>query len=384
MMNSRTEVQDSETPKQEDYFMNELKSVIDANPYGHLELKYRVSLMQKISSADITNKIFLECVKFVLPIWKLDNSEDINFEILLQAIQEYLYDGKGSKEHIEELQNKFRNYFENVSDTKSGLPGLSIISLSGGIIGEAAQILDIDDYEGQDDNSFDWDVWNPDFCASIAYAGGNPFVDEGDVAKRKCFWNWYLDIVDKLKNESDNPVLPFKYTDATESETTEIFTRTQTFQTNEIIDKIRRVIELCRNDLDNSMESAQWIKIELVGECLEGGLAMRGFYFDNEEEKNEIDLKYYLYDDDDSAVDVMDGIKNLMYEQSPKEGAWFGYIISVNKNSDFSINFNYDNMSALSDIWQKPDIFSEEFETYPRSIDFTPEWLQSIVVKYKS
>jgi len=363
--------------------MNELESVIEANPRGHLELKYRVSLMQRINNADITNKIFLECVKYVLPIWQADNSEDTNFEILLQAIQDYLYDGKGSKEHIGKLQDKFRNYFEDVSNTKAGLPGLSIIALSGSIINNAAQILNIEDYEGQDDNSFDWDVWNPDFCASIAYAGGNPFVDEGDVAKRVHFWAWYLDITDKLTHNSDSPILSIKYRDAAAKETTEGFTRSQTFNTEEIVNKIKRVIELCRKDLENSGENIQWNKIELTGECLEAGLAMEGYYFDHNGQKNEIALKYYLYDDDDSATEIMDGIKNLMYRQAPNEGAWFAYNISTDKSSDFTIKFNYDSLDNLPEIWQEPDTFSDEFETYPRSKDFTPKWLESIVVKYK-
>lgn len=75
------------------------------------------------------------------------------------------------------------------------MAGWAIIALGYAIQNDAASILEIEDYNGEDDNTFDFESWNVDFICSIAYSGSNPFVEIGNVEKRKEYWLWYAKMV---------------------------------------------------------------------------------------------------------------------------------------------------------------------------------------------
>ena len=51
------------------------------------------------------------------------------------------------------------------------MAGWAVISLCYSIADHAAAMLDIDEYEGEDDGAFEYEVWNTDFFASMAFAG---------------------------------------------------------------------------------------------------------------------------------------------------------------------------------------------------------------------
>jgi hypothetical protein len=92
----------------------------------------------------------------------------------------------------------------------SGLVGLTAKSLCASLAYDAA--IKVDDYESEDDNAFDWQDWNPDFYASMAFSGGNLFAGEGDTGRRREFWNWYPDTVLKIiKNPGKSLIVRFKY-----------------------------------------------------------------------------------------------------------------------------------------------------------------------------
>ena len=82
------------------------------------------------------------------------------------------------------------------------MAGWAIIALGYAIQNDAASILEIEDYNGEDDNTFDFESWNVDFMCSITYSGSNPFVEIGNVEKRK----EYLAVVCKNGREvTQNP-----------------------------------------------------------------------------------------------------------------------------------------------------------------------------------
>lgn len=86
---------------------------------------------------------------------------------------------------------RLRNYAEQSIESCEDMAGWAIIALGYAIQNDAASILEIEDYNGEDDNTFDFESWNVDFICSIAYSGSNPFVEIGNVEKRKEYWLWY-------------------------------------------------------------------------------------------------------------------------------------------------------------------------------------------------
>lgn len=361
----------------------ELKQVITSSINGHLPLHYRVELMRMVENKDTVNKIFFECSKKVFPIWLLENSKDYSVAEILNKADDHLYHSN-DKIDFEKTADKYRNHLEDTSVSKSGLAGLSALSLCYSIAYNAASILEIDEYNNEDDNIFDWDVWNPDFYASIAFAGGNPFLGEGDSRKRKEFWLWYLDVVQTLSITPNEPVLKWEEFKIPSNEVLNQFKRTQSYDTETIKEKIEKVIAFTIEDLKEQDADAVWNKIEIEGGCLQSGIGLSANYI-NKDSNNKvpIELTYYYYDDDKSSDSLMDEIKDEMYEQAKTEGAWLSYFITVLPDLTYKIHFNYDKLEDLPEGKQDLDDLIDEFKAYPRSKDFTPVWWQNALASKK-
>ena len=129
-------------------------------------------------------------------------SEEFGAENLLYSalfeIDSYLYKNKGTIESISVSVERLRNYAEQSIESCEDMAGWAIIALGYAIQNDAASILEIEDYNGEDDNTFDFESWNVDFICSIAYSGSNPFVEIGNVEKRKEYWLWYAKMVGEV------------------------------------------------------------------------------------------------------------------------------------------------------------------------------------------
>ena len=182
------------------------EEVIENNSLGHLPLSDRMMIREQLEDCDLINKTYFECAKKVYPLWKEEYPDDnIVYEMLKKA-ENYLYKKKGTKKDFIELADKHKNSIE-VINSNAGAAGLTALYLCYHIGTDAA--FD-DDYNGDDDNSFDYEDLLPDFFGSIAFSGGNPFSTShsGDVQKRREYWIWYVSIANTLFENSDNPILP--------------------------------------------------------------------------------------------------------------------------------------------------------------------------------
>lgn len=345
--------------------ISELRMVIEQSGNGHLPLFCRVELLQSIGNVEIVNKVFAECCKKVYPLWG-NEIEDTLLRKLLCSADEYLYHGKGKADALVEEANRLRNYVEGQSCTES-MAGWAVISLCYSIADHAAAMLDIDEYEGEDDGAFEYEVWNTDFFASMAFAGGNPFVDEGDAGKRREFWNWYLDTVETLCRKSDALLIRIDVPKKKEAEQNTIPQRTQTYQTPAIQEKIRQVIENSMK-VYNENYTGMWDKIIIKAEGIDSITTNNHFILKGTTTKFPASWKNF---------DLMEEIKDEMYSQADIEGAWLTCTIELMPNKTFTVCFNYDEMLDN----ETPDNFSHEFKNYPRAKEYTPVWWQEILGK---
>ena len=351
--------------------ISELRTVIEQSGNGHLPLSCRVELLQSIGNVEIVNKVFAECCKKVYPLWG-NEIEDTLLRKLLCSADEYLYHRKGKADTLVEEANRLRNYVEGQSCTES-MAGWAVISLCYSIADHAAAMLDIDEYEGEDDGAFEYEVWNTDFFASMAFAGGNPFVDEGDAGKRREFWNWYLDTVETLCRKSDAPLIRIDAPKKKEVEQNTIPQRTQTYQTPEILSKIQEVINSALVLYDKDYND-KWDKIIISVRCMAVGLRAKNTVI---KEGQEHRMKTSL-----QVFDIMNDVKKEMYNQAKVEGAWFYCIIELNPDLTYSIRFVYDDKSQIpQDHLVDSDDFVAEFKKYPRAKEYTPLWWQEILGK---
>ena len=350
--------------------ISELRAVIEQSGNGHLPLSCRVELLQSIGNVEIVNKVFAECCKKVYPLWG-NEIEDTLLRKLLRSADEYLYHGKGKADALVEEANRLRNYVEGQSCTES-MAGWAVISLCYSIADHAAAMLDIDEYEGEDDGAFEYEVWNTDFFASMAFAGGNPFVDEGDAGKRREFWNWYLDTVETLCCKSDAPLIRIDAPKKKEVEQNTIPQRTQTYQTPDILLKIQQIIEKSTK-VFNDYCTGNWDRIIVEAHCI-GDVRTEGYFIcNNIVSKMPVSL---------STADLLSEIKNEMYKQASIEGAWLMCKIVFDTQKKFIIEFNYDNKASLpNDVFDNPERLEMAFKKSPRGKDYTPVWWQEILGK---
>lgn len=156
--------------------------------------------------------------------------------------------------------------------------------------------------------------------------------------------------------------------------------RTQSCDINIIKEKMLHIVDMTIEDLYNQYGKINFSKIEFNTICSElSGVISETFYFDDKNNKKTIeDVREWP---DERQWAIMNNIKQDMYKQQPKEGAWLESQMIIFPNKTYKINFIYDEYEKLSKISKKPDNIQEEFRKYPRSKDFTPEWWKNILGK---
>ena len=185
-----------------------LKELINQSSMGHLPLPLRINLMKRISDIRVVQKIQCECCKKIY--FFAGKKNNVHAQVL-SCINSYLYKAENSVEDILLETEKLRIHIEdNYKETDTAV-GWAIVMLGYTVCYDAASILNIEDYCGEDDGSFDHESWNADFIGSIVYSGGNPFVNEGngDTGKRKEYWHWYLDMILSIYKNSEREIITF-------------------------------------------------------------------------------------------------------------------------------------------------------------------------------
>ncbi len=352
-----------------DNYLTLLKDEIRNNSFGHLALKYRVQLMRYIDSPLIVNKIFYNCV---VKIKSLKEGIFQDNEILLQIlfeIRDYLYNNKGDKNHFMIIFDKYKNYLYEY-DALGGL----LLSLCFNIATDASLMLDIAEYNEEDDNEYDFEMWNPDFFAEIICSEGVYFIpsNSGSVEKREAYWIWVLDIIGKICRDANFEVAPLYYQKGMD----EKFTIPS------------------RNQLDDTIEAQFKDILFYIVDCepqkLKEGLEYKILFV-----SSVVDMFSILSSKGDAIIlstknvdkicNAFRNIREQMYKKNSKQGAWFQVEILLKNKDLYTLNFNYDNFEQIPSLFQEPDWLLKMFKEYPRSKEYTPSWLQKIVgskVKY--
>ncbi|MFK2367833.1 Imm5 family immunity protein [Bacteroides fragilis] len=240
--------------------ITKLKEVVNQNSMGHLPLPYRVDLMKQIGNTLVVQKILCECCKKVYLLCEKMNGEKIPLHNILFDADKYLYKGKGNVESIFSLVEKWRNYAEQSIDSSEDMENWAIIALGYATRYDGASMLAIEDYYGEDDNAFDFESWNVDFICSIAYSGGNPFVEIGNVEKRKEYWLWYLDMVLAMYENPDKPYLKIKALGKTALPVI-IPKRTQSWRVSNTSKEVERFINTLIQEV--SKQTTSWDRITI-------------------------------------------------------------------------------------------------------------------------
>ena len=189
--------------------IDKLRKTVAENTEGHLPLSCRIELMKQIGDILTVQKIMCECCKKACSVTGRQIKENVH---LLSRINRHLYRKPDSVEDIEKESGELWFHVQNNPDETTTTVSWAIASLGYFVYGDAASMLDPEDYEGEDDDSYDPESMDIDFIVSLVCSGGSPFSDEwkGDVKKRREYWNWYLDMVLAVYENPQQEVIPFR------------------------------------------------------------------------------------------------------------------------------------------------------------------------------
>ena len=350
--------------------IEKLKEIINQNSMGHLPLSYRVDLMKQIGNSRTVQKVLCECCKKACSSFPEEFCAENLLAEVLSEIDSYLYKNKGTAESILVSVERLRNYVEQSADSPEGMASWAIISLGYAIRYDAASILAIEDYNSEDDDAFDFESWNADFICSIACSGSNPFVETGNVEKRKEYWLWYVKMVLEV---SQNPNLKYLSLPVFKSPTP--------------------LIDIpVRHQSDNTIEAQFKDILSYIMDC-EPQKFKEGLEYDILFVSTVVDMFSITSSDGDRITlntkncdkicNTLRDIRKRMYQKDPKQGAWFQVEIFLKNKEQYTFNFNYDNLEQLPSFFQEPDWLLGMFKKFPRSKEYTPLWLREIVGRRK-
>lgn len=350
--------------------IEKLKEIINQNSMGHLPLPYRVDLMKQIGNSRTVQKVLCECCKKACSSFPEEFCAENLLVEVLSEIDSYLYKNKGTAESILVSVERLRNYVEQSADSLEGMASWAIISLGYAIRYDAASILAIEDYDSEDDDAFDFESWNADFICSIACSGSNPFVETGNVEKRKEYWLWYVKMVLEV---SQNPNLKYLSLPVFKSPTP--------------------LIDIpVRHQSDNTIEAQFKDILSYIMDC-EPQKFKEGLEYDILFVSTVVDMFSITSSDGDRITlntkncdkicNTLRDIRKRMYQKDPKQGAWFQVEIFLKNKEQYTFNFNYDNLEQLPSFFQEPDWLLGMFKKFPRSKEYTPLWLREIVGRRK-
>lgn len=231
-------------------------------------------------------------------------------------------------------------------------------------------ILEIEDYNGEDDNTFDFESWNVDFICSIAYSGSNPFVEIGNVEKRKEYWLWYAKMVGEVtQNPNIEHLLLSEYRSGSSS--IDIPTRNQFDDTIEA--QFKDILFYIMDCKSQKLKEGLEYNILFVS-CVVDMFSITS---------SKGDIITLNTRNTDKICNAFRNIRELMYNKNSKQGAWFQVEMFLKSKAQYTLKFNYDNLEQIPSFFQKPDWLLEMFREYPRSKEYTPLWLRKIVGRRK-
>jgi hypothetical protein len=341
---------------------------------GHLELIYRTELALYLDNTQIISKLQIECAKKVFSIWQSAYEDDTKVRQIIHLAEEFLRD-KIEKEILIRYLDNCKNSIEEKEGIESNA-GMASLKMGYSIAYENADLIS-EVYNS--DEEADYEELHCDFYASIAYAKGNPFLSLGNIDKRREFWNWYLDCAMALFN---NDIVSIKLPDLGISYKENNISREQDINLDiNAGNLLKSVIQIAsRQLLQQGID--KWEQIELSASMTYNGGSLVGKYKINEEWKRFQPYPISL-DPDTDSVGMLLKIRKLMYKMAPKQGAWFTAKILAFNDGTYKPKFNYDVKEDLPLHCQTDTFFGEELKAFPRSKEYTPEWLRKIMKREK-
>lgn len=177
-----------------------------------IPLSVRIGILRQIGNRSVVLKILYESVKQGLGSLAVPNPYAVE---LLNDICLYLNGGAVTEGQLRDGVEYLRAQSDNAEDSMLQLEYWTVAMFGYAVLSDAATILDIEDYEGEDDNELDPESKSPDYLSSQIFSSAAYLSDTHDPEKSRQFWLGYLVSVAYYAENPGAGLSPMKVADET-------------------------------------------------------------------------------------------------------------------------------------------------------------------------
>jgi hypothetical protein len=132
-----------------------------------------------------------------------------------------------------------------------------------------------------------------------------------------------------------------------------------------------------------SVPSDDWTSIKLIERCISSYVEFNVSFFGTwGDEPKQTGMKDKHLQAGKRTHNTIKDLRQLMYNQDPQLGAWYTCVMTLSKNNDFDLKFDYENKPDW-DHQPQDEAYAHDFKEFPRNAETIPEWLKPILIEFK-
>ena len=338
---------------------------------GHLSLPTRRAILQAIKDPLVIGRISILCALKVYPIWNEFFKDDTEIIGLIKKTEKYLLGQTGKKDLLKDADHLdvfADNYME---DDITATFAAKVAVHAAYDAGSSAEMV-ISDYDS-DEEIEDPDEWDTAFLASLVYNGGIVDWDSIDDGRNKEFWNWYLaECLSKAFEKNQMLTNDYKIERPIYKTPEQPRTQINEYVNNErIMSSFNHLKDIFTKILQITKWDALIFDAYIVAEVRFDNVS---YYKDGAIHDFNLSVGVLMHIDK-----FVNDIKDEMYKNKKEEGGFYELKMKLNKNGDFVKEFNYDVRGKILQENFEDYNFIDDFQLYPRSHRFIPDWLEDIL-----
>ncbi len=341
---------------------------IQESPKGYLDFALRKEILSHYDGAQLSF-IILNTLAINKEVWDKLCPKDDTFDNALKHSLDYTR-RKISESELRIFINRLRSEVEN--RINSGL-------FSEGYILQSIERLcqeQLSDCFVPEEDELTWDsdpeLWSALFIGSLPFSGGEDDIMNINRSLNEKYWLYFINSLTKI-NIFDYEFTYYATTLSVGSSVTRV--QVQQYNTNE---HVMRSVDFLTTKIVEFKKTNGWKEVDLNFYVVNGAKSVEAF-----SDKGKVDtVDLAVFCDEQTIPKVFLEMRKDMYAIFPEEGAWYNVKLVVNEDDNYSISFDYDSKSEYFEDWTEPIEFKEDFDMFPRSEEYTPEWLKKILLKY--
>ncbi|WDF54385.1 Imm5 family immunity protein [Mucilaginibacter sp. KACC 22063] len=354
--------------------INHYKAIIEANPIHHFARVSRNEFLAGLDKKQAFILVLNTAINTFNQVYSIHIDEK-RMADLVDLLKVFIAGAKSKEEVLKDL-HLMHTYLENrlgEDNFESVYSGLSIVFAGYEILKDSLTSNPIDEFNDEPES------WSSSFYASLAFNGGAEDLENINPQKNKLFWLAFLD--NGSKESDSTELLSIKIANDSFNSSKEIPLRKQTTNLTEEEIKLREPINSFFLDL---LQKEQFSELKLECYIIANQSSNVAFYKKSASANYEKydNTKLYLMLKKNDIVSILRQLREVMYQKSPNEGAWYQLTIVLSQITAPVYQFSYDDKLEFFNTWIDEQVFAEDFVMHKRSDEYTPGWLGNIVKLY--